>query len=442
MDTRTNIPVEELKNIVGGDNVREATPEDAVEGVESSFVVEPGSVEETSELMKLASREGLVVSPRGGGTKMHLGDPPASLDLIVSTARMNEIIEHVPGDQVVRVQAGVKLRDLQEQLSGSEQMLAIDPPERDGTVGGIVAANSSGPRRYRYGTIRDLIIGITVVLHDGTVAKAGSKVVKNVAGYDLSKLFTGSLGTLGIIATANFRLHPIPEASRTVAVEVESPEAAAGAAQAVMHSQVEPTAVELHYGEDARLLTVLLESIPAGVEAKVETASFLLNPFGEVRTLSDEEMNHLGPLTPPAVGDDEAAIKLSAPPADLADVLGSVLGAAERRGLAHPRITGHAASGVTFVGFSGGEEVVATEDKGTNATTSSNEDAGAHFVEELREIWVRRGGSVTLQRAPMALRNRVGTWDNGGDYLGLIRRVKEKFDPRGGMNPGRFVGGI
>jgi glycolate oxidase FAD binding subunit len=302
-------------------------------------------------------------------------------------------------------------------------MLAIDPPGKGATIGGIVAANSSGPRRYRYGTIRDLIIGITVVLHDGTVAKAGSKVVKNVAGYDLSKLFTGSLGTLGIIATANFRLHPIPEASRTVAVEVDTPEAAAGAAQAVMHSQVEPTAVELHYGEDARLLTVLLESIPAGVEAKVETASFLLNPFGEVRTLSEEEMDHLGPLTPPAVGDDEAAIKLSAPPADLADVLGSILGAAERRGLAHPRITGHAASGVTFVGFSG-------------------EDTGAHFVEELREIWVRRGGSVTLQRAPLALKNRVGTWDNGGDYLGLIRRVKEKFDPRGGMNPGRFVGGV
>ena len=422
MDTRTNIPVDELQSIVGADNVREATPEDAVDGVEPSFVVEAGSVEETSELMKLASREGLVVSPRGSGTKMHLGDPPASLDLIVSTARMNEIIEHVPGDQVVRVQAGIRLQDLQEQLSGSDQMLAIDPPEREATIGGIIAANASGPRRYRYGTIRDLIIGITVVLHDGTVAKAGSKVVKNVAGYDLSKLFTGSLGTLGIIVTANFRLHPIPQVSRTVAVEVESPEAAAGAAQAMMHSQVEPTAVELHYGEDARLLTVLLESIPAGVEEKVEVASFLLNPFGEVRTLSDEETGYLDPST---AAEDEAAVKLSAPPADLTDVLGTVLGAAERRGLDQPRITGHAASGVTFVGFSGGDE-----------------DARAGFVEELREILLRRGGSVTLQKAPLSLKNRVGAWDQGGDYLGLIRRVKEKFDPRGGMNPGRFVGGV
>jgi glycolate oxidase FAD binding subunit len=417
-----NIPLEELKNVVGKKNVREATPEDAVEGVEPSLVVEPGSVEETSELMKLAAREGLVVAPRGGGTKMHIGDPPRELDLIVSTARLDEIIEHVPGDQVVRVQAGIKLEDLQEHLSGSDQMVAIDPSEQGATIGGIVAANSSGPRRYKYGTIRDLIIGITVVLSDGTVAKAGSKVVKNVAGYDLSKLFTGSLGTLGIIAQANFRLHPIPEAARTVAVSLQSPQEAQEAAQAIMHSQVEAAAVELHWDDEARLLTVLVESIPAGVEAKAETATFLLRPFGEVRSLEEEEMEFLGPLRPPELGDDEAAIKITAPPAELAGVLDSVLGAAERRGV-KSRMVARAASGVTLVGFSGGDQ--------------------AEFVEELREIWTRRGGSVVLQRAPAHLKKRVGTWSTGGrDDLGLMRRVKEKFDPRGGLNPGRFIGGI
>lgn len=428
MDTSTrNVPLEDLQEIVGEDNVREAAAEDAVEGVEPLFVVEPGSVEETSELMKLAAREGLAFSPRGGGTKMHVGDPPTSLDLILSTARIDEILEHAPGDQIVRVQAGVKLEDLQERISGSDQRLAIDPPETKAgaTIGGIVASNSSGPRRYKYGTIRDLIIGITVVLHDGTVAKAGGKVVKNVAGYDLSKLFTGSLGTLGVIATANFRLHPIPGPARTVAVEIDGPQAAQEAAQTIMHSQVEATAVELHYGEDQKLLTVLLESIPGGIDAKAENTSFLLKRFGEVRTLSEEEAENLGPMTPPEVADDEAMLKIGAPPAELAGVLDSVLGAAERRSLAHPRITGHAANGVTLVGFSGGDE-----------------DAGAGFVEELREIWVRRGGNVTLQRAPLSFKKRVGAWDNGGDYVGLIRRVKEKFDPRGGMNPGRFLGGI
>ena len=410
---------EDLRRIVGPDNVHEATEEDAVEGVEPEFVVEPGSVEEVSALMKLAAREGLAVAPRGGGTKMHIGDPPRRLDLIVSTARMNEVLEHTPGDQIVRLQAGVKLEDLQKYVSSSDQMLAIDPPESGATVGGIVAANSSGPRRYRYGTIRDLIIGITVVLHDGTVAKAGGKVVKNVAGYDLSKLFTGSLGTLGIIATANFRLHPRPEASRTVAVEVTEPQQAQAAAQAIVHSQVEATAVELHYGENEKLLAVLLESISGGIDAKAETASFLLKQYGEVRTLSQEEADRLGPLTSPQV-----VLKIGAPPVDLAAVLESVLGAAERKGLAHPRITGHAGTGVTLVGFS-----------------EETEDGAAGFVEEMREIWVRRGGNVTLQRAPLTLKQRVSTWDNGGDYLGLVRRVKEKFDPRGGMNPGRFLGG-
>ena len=143
METRTkNVPVEELRNIVGESFVREASPDDAVEGVEPSFIVEPGSVEETSELMKLAGREELAVAPRGGGTKMHIGDPPRELDLIVSTARLDEVIEYVPGDQVVRVQAGIKLEDLQEYLSDSDQMVAIDPPEKGATIGGVVAANS------------------------------------------------------------------------------------------------------------------------------------------------------------------------------------------------------------------------------------------------------------------------------------------------------------
>ena len=426
MDTK-KVSIEDLQNIVGEDNVQEASSEDVVEGVEPTFVVEPGSVEEISSLMRFASGEGLAVSPRGGGTKTYLGDIPRDVDLIVSTRRMNEIIEHVPGDQIVRVQAGVTLDDLQNQLSGSDQMVVLDPPERrDGaTMGGIVASNSSGPRRYKYGTVRDLIIGIQVVLADGTVAKAGGKVVKNVAGYDLSKLFTGSLGTLGIIATANFRLHPIPEAARTVAVEVENPQAAFGAAQAIMHSQTEPTAVELHYGEDQKLLTVLLESIPEGVEAKEAAASFLLKTFGKVRTLSDEEVEYLGPLSPPPVGDDEAVIKVAVPPMELGNVLESVFDAAERKGLAFPKMTGHAATGVTFVGLSGGDA-----------------EAMAEVVGEIREIFTRKGGSVVLQKAPVELKQRVGAWGPGGDELGLVRRVKYKFDPRGIMNPGRFIGGI
>lgn len=418
---KTNI--RDLQNIVGEANVREAKAEDAVDGVEPSLVVEPGSVEEISAVMKLASGEGLSVCPRGGGTKTHLGAPPSSADLVLSMLRMDEVIEHVPGDQVVRVQAGVKVQDLQERLAGSDQMLAIDPPEKaaGATVGGIVAANSSGPRRYRYGTIRDLIIGITVVLADGTVAKAGGKVVKNVAGYDLAKLFTGSLGTLGVIADCNFRLHPRPQSARTVAVEVGSPRAARDAAQAIVHSQIEATAVGLHWGGGAKLVSVLLESIPGGIGAKEELARFLLEPFGRVRNLEDDEADDLGPLGHP--GPDDVAVKIGAPPADLDAVMESVLDACARRDVT-PDLTGHAGTGVTFAGLSGEEAAV------------------AEAITEVRGIWTRRGGSVVVLSAPASLKRITGVWGPPGDYGGLLRRVKEKFDPGYTMNPGRFVGGL
>jgi glycolate dehydrogenase FAD-binding subunit len=424
--TGTKVSLEDLQKIVGEEHAREAGPEEAVDEVSPSFVAKPGSIEEASELMKLASSEGLAMAPRGSGTKMALGNPPRSLDLIVSTARMNEVIEHVPGDQIVRVQAGVELEVLQEQLAGSDQMLGIDPPEMRATVGGIIATNSSGPRRMRYGTIRDLIIGITVVLPDGTVAKAGGKVVKNVAGYDLSKLFTGSLGTLGLIATANFRLHPKPEAAQTVAVELSSTQEAGEAAQAIMHSQIVSSALELHWAGETKLLTVLIEGIPPAVEAQAEMASFLFKPFGEARTLSDEEADTLGPLTSPGnpEANDEVALKIGAPPAELTGVLDSVLDACGRRGVTS-RITGHAATGVTLVGLSGGDE-----------------EAQVGVAEEIREIWARKGGSLVVLRAPLSIKKKVDAWGPAGDYLGLIRRVKEKFDPRGVLNPGRFLGGI
>jgi glycolate oxidase FAD binding subunit len=425
MATRTkNVSLGDLQNIVGEEHAREATTEDAVDGVAPSFVVEPGSTEEISGLMKFANDQDLAVSPRGGGTTMSLGNPPRELDLILSTARMNAVVEHVPGDQVVRVQSGIRFGDLQERLAGSDQMLGVDPPEvgNGATVGGIVATNSSGPRRYRYGTIRDLIIGITVVLADGTVAKAGGKVVKNVAGYDLSKLFTGSLGTLGVIAECNFRLHPRPETARTVAVELPDTASAGAASQAILHAQIVPSAVELLWSDEARLLTVLIEGIPSGVEAQAEAASHILGPFGEVGTLADDD--NVEPSSPPGAGDDEVAVKISAPPAELAGVLDSTLGASSRLGVT-PRITGHAGTGVTYVGLSGGDE-----------------EARAGVVEELREIWLRRGGSVIVREAPPAFKERVEAWGPIGTRLDLTRRVKEKFDPRGILNPGRFVGGI
>jgi glycolate oxidase FAD binding subunit len=422
-----NLPTEELQNIVGAKNVREATADDAIEGVEPSLVVEPGTIEETSEVMKLASREGLAISPRGGGTKMGLGNLPRQVDLILSTSRMDGIIEHVPGDQIVRAQAGLRLEALQENLAGSDQMLGLDPPEEGATVGGVVAANASGPRRLRYGTVRDLIIGIKVVLADGTVAKAGGKVVKNVAGYDLSKLFTGSLGTLGVIAEANFRLHPIRESARTVFVEVGDHTQIPDVAQALTHSSVSQfvlDALEMRWEGDRGVIAALFEGIEPAVEAQSSAAAELLRSHGEASVLGkddgDEFWNSFA-RRPWATGD--VALKIGAPPADLTAVLDSVLGAAERAGV-EARLSGHAGTGVTFAGLSG------------------EDDGLVDVVEEVREIRVRRGGSVVVQGAPLSIKERLDVWGPVGDYLGLTRRVKEKFDPGYTMNPGRFLGGI
>ena len=422
-----NVPTEELKGIVGEEHVREASAEDAVDGVEPALVVESATIEETSEVMKLASREGLAVSPRGGGTKMGLGNPPREVDLILSTARMDGIIEHVPGDQIVRVQAGLKLQDLQESLAESDQMLGVDPPEEGATIGGIVAANSSGPRRLRYGTLRDLIIGIRVVLADGTVAKAGGKVVKNVAGYDLSKLFTGSLGTLGVIAEANFRLHPIRETARTVLVRVDDPEKIAGVAQDLTHSsfsQFVLDALGMRWERESGAVVALFEGIEPAVEAQSSTAAEVLRSHGEVHVLGKDDGEAFWEdfaRRPWAEGD--VGLKVGAPPADLSAVFDSVLGAASRAG-AEASISGHAGTGVTFVGLSGGE------------------DRLVEVVEEIREIRVRRGGSVVVQEAPLAVKERLDVWGPVGDYLGLTRRVKEKFDPGYTINPGRYLGGI
>jgi glycolate oxidase FAD binding subunit len=422
-----NIPTEELQGIVGEEHVRETSDGDAVDGVEPSLVVEPGTIEETGEVMKLASREGLAVSPRGGGTKMGLGNPPREVDLVLSTARMDEVIEHVPGDQIVRVQAGLRLEDLQERLAESNQMLGLDPPEEGATIGGVVAANSSGPRRLRYGTVRDLIIGIRVVLADGTVAKAGGKVVKNVAGYDLSKLFTGSLGTLGVIAEANFRLHPIRETARTVFLEVDEHEKIANVTQELTHSsfsQFVLDALEMRWEGDRGTLAALFEGIEPAVEAQSSTAAEVLRSHGETRVLGEDDGEAFWASfarRPWKTGD--VGLKIGAPPADLTAVLASVLGAAGRAGV-EARLSGHAGTGVTFAALSG------------------SEDGLVEVVEEVREIRARRGGSVVVHEAPLTVKERLEVWGSGGDYLGLTRRVKEKFDPGYTMNPGRFLGGI
>ncbi len=199
-----------------------------------------------ASVLAYANREGLKAIVRGGGTQLNTGLPPRDGDILLSTTRLNQVVEYAPHDMTVTVQAGLSLVDLQSYLARARQWLALDPILSPGaTIGGIISTNVSGARRLRYGGVRDQIIGIRVVLSDGTIAKGGGKVVKNVAGYDLPKLFTGALGTLGVIVAATFRLYPLRAASRTVVLTASTPAPLCDLAVRVIASTLEPTVLDV-----------------------------------------------------------------------------------------------------------------------------------------------------------------------------------------------------
>src|ERR1700674_470097 len=254
--------------VVGNEYVREETAADAVAGAQPNLVIEPGTERELAEILRLSNEAGLAVIPRGGGTKLGWGNSPARADLILSTARMTEIIEHAWADLTVTVEAGCTIQRLQETLGQHGQRLALDAlwPEK-ATVGGVLSTNDSGALRLRFGALRDLIIGVTIALPDGTLASSGGKVVKNVAGYDLPKLVTGAFGTLGVITRAVFRLHPLPRAAKTFSFTAENFPAMQRALDAVQNSKLAHTGIQVRAaGVAPPGVDVLLEGTEAGLD--------------------------------------------------------------------------------------------------------------------------------------------------------------------------------
>ncbi|HJU01827.1 MAG TPA: FAD-binding oxidoreductase [Actinomycetes bacterium] len=407
-----------------------------VDGVEPRFVARPRSVSEASQVLAAAAADGLAVAFVGGGSKLGLGNPPERLDLVVETSGLDQVLEHAAGDLVVRAQAGVRLADLQQQLAPAGQQLALDPPEPRATLGGVVAANASGPRRLRYGTVRDLLIGVTVVLADGTVARAGGKVVKNVAGYDLAKLFCGSLGTLGLVAEVIFRLHPVPAAAAVVTLAVDGPAQAGQAVRELQRSTLEPSAVELtvdEFGWPGRL-TVLFEGIQPGVEAQAAAAAELLGRVGEAAVAGpggvEAALEQLGALP---FEKAEYALKATFPPAELAGALEDLVGG-RLRFAGVGGVSVHAATGVLWMASGLREGDLPADSPGFSMVAGG--------ITEARELIAARGGSLVLVKGSPELKRAVDVWGPPGDAVGLMRRVKERFDPDRRLSPGRFVGGI
>jgi glycolate oxidase FAD binding subunit len=354
------------------------------------------NVADVAAAIRHAAKDGRSIGVCGAMTKIDQGPPPESLDLLVATSNMDRIVEHAAGDLVVTAQAGVPLTALQRHVAGAGQWLALDPPEPGATVGGVVATASSGPRRLRYGTPRDLLIGITVVLADGTVAHSGGKVVKNVAGYDLGKLFTGSFGSLGVIAECTFRLHPLAPARRVVSVASDDP---ADAARRVAATGAAPSAVEW----DGSMLTAVVESVEPAADAQARDIAKAVDG-----AVSDD--------LPAGFGDRPGGtvlMKVTHRLGALREVVGLL-----RSTLPECALRAHVGSGVIWVGA---------------------DDLAA--LDRLRSGVAAYDGTVTVVRAPADLAAAVDVW---GPVRGVevMRRIKDQFDPDRRMSPGRFVGGM
>ncbi|HEX6289084.1 MAG TPA: FAD-binding oxidoreductase [Herpetosiphonaceae bacterium] len=412
----------DLRALVGAEHVRPATAADAIDGVPAQVVVEPGDAAEVAAVLRLARDAGLSVAPRGGGSKLGWGNPPRRVDLILSTRRLDRVVEHAWADMTATVQAGCTVAQLQRVLAEHGQRLALDPLwPATATIGGILATNDSGALRARFGTLRDLVLGVTIALPDGTLARSGGKVVKNVAGYDLPKLMTGALGTLGVITEATFRLYPLPSHVSCVRLSASEVSALHPVLLRVLDSTLAPSGVQLHARQGAApALDLRFEGIAAALDAQLEQLARLA-PGIASQPLAPEAW----PTAEPLWDDADLALicKASVLPAQLDALVQTI-----RRVSAPLRLSWELLAQAAGVGWL--------------RLAATNEQALLAALSILRAEVGRLHGSLAALHAPSAVKARLDVWGADESALPLMRRVKEQFDPQRVLNPGRFVGGI
>lgn len=380
---------------------------------------EPGSAAEAAELLRTTAVEGLTVRFRGGGTKLEWGNPAGEPDVVLSTKRLDRILEHNAADLTAVLEAGMPLAAAQAAFANSGQMLALDPPlgKADAaTIGGIVATGDSGPLRHRYGAPRDLLLGMTVALSDGTVAASGGKVIKNVAGYDLAKLFAGSFGTLGLIARVAVRLHPLPPRRVSAVGSGEDPDALQRAAIALAHSSLELESLDIEWPE--RSGKVIARCAGAAPEPRAEAAVQIMSGAGLRTDVFDDDEGLWSDLLRERQRTDEATVvRVSALPSELARIIRVVM-------RLEGSLVARAGLGVCWARI-----------------PPMGPDDVAAAIEDLR-FTLAPFDCVVLD-APREVRDKVDVWGaSEGPVLELTRRVKANFDPAGVCNPGLFVGGI
>jgi glycolate oxidase FAD binding subunit len=412
---------ENLHAVMGPANLCAASAVNAVSGVLPQFVAEPDDETQLAKALSLANDAGIAVVPRGGATKLDWGNPPKRADLILSTARLNRIVEHAWADLTVTVEAGCTLQSLQKTLAQHGQRLAFDGlwPER-ATIGGALSTNDSGALRLRFGALRDLIIGVTIALPDGTLASSGGKVVKNVAGYDLPKLVTGAFGTLGVITRAVFRLHPLPRAAKTFSFTTENSLAMQQHILAIQDSHLAHTALQMRCAAgEVPAADILFEATDAGLTAQESQLRKLLGS-ARVEICSENVWNARQDLWNSPT-DNTLLAKISLLPTDIVKTLDSLrtLGASRK---------------VNW------EIVVQAIGIGMLHMEAEPAQLSA-AIEQLRTELQSRDGALAVLRRPPELFS-IDAWGNVGDSVSLMRAVKHQLDPKNTLNPGRFVGGI
>lgn len=417
----TSAIAEKLESIVGAAYVCPATAKDVFAGQRPEYVVSPGNEKELAAVLSSANEAGIAVIPRGGGTKLEWGNPPRHAHIILSTTRLNRVLEHAWADLTVSVEAGCTLESLETKLDEHGQRLALDAlwPER-ATVGGVLSSGDSGVLRLRFGALRDLIIGVTLALPDGTLASSGGKVVKNVAGYDLPKLATGAFGTLGIITRAVFRLHPRCRDSLTLTFTAGSIEEMQRKMLRIQDSQLAQTALQMRCADShAPEADILFEATPPGLLAQ---KAGLRDLVGELRVRENPSPCWLARQCLWDAAEQNCQIaKLSVLPTDCAGAIRKLEEVAKSHGLQWKSVL--QATGIGWVRFDG--------------PASSFEPA----LQGLRSHFEAGGGSLVLLRRPSEM-HRFDSWGHPGDAISVMRALKQQLDPKGSLNPGRFVGGI
>ena len=418
-----------LLDVLGGDALgSEWEQRDlAVDGMEPRWVAMPESEEQCAAVLRIASEQGLAVVPAGRGARLGIGRRPSRVDLVLSVERLAGVVDHAEADATLTVQAGATLADLDARLRGAGQWLPFDPPfAARTTIGGLIAANATGPARQRFGTVRESLLGLRAILADGTTVKSGGRVVKNVAGYDVHRLLVGSFGSLAVVVEASFKLQPRPEVVRTLRFRAAAT-VPLFAAAAIARSNLGPLSIELVHRADEAMLEIAFAGFAEEVEEALRRARELTSRIDGIEELADPPAGTVATALESIVApvdERSAVLRIGMAPAALATSFGAAL---RRAKAAADRVSAHAhvGAGVFRLRLEG----------------SARGELGL-LVGVLRSEAIAAGGYLVAESLPAEWKRAIDVWGKPAAGLELMRGIKRAFDPRGVLSPGRFVEGV